>query len=204
MTGGEPVSGLVLAGGSSRRMGRDKALLDLGDGRPLLLRVVQALSGLCDDLLVVTDRPDRYARLELPARLVTDARPGLGPLGGLEAGLWEARHDFALVVGCDLPFLHRGLLRYMLSLERDYQALVPWWEGRWHPLHAVYARSCLGQIGALLDAGQRQALALLERVRVRRLSEHEIAAIDPRGLSLFNVNRPEELARARAIEAALG
>ncbi len=194
--GAEGTSGVVLAGGGSRRLGRDKALLDLGDGRPLLRRVVETLADLCDEVLVVAGRPERYQGLGLPARLVADDRPGQGPLAGLETALRRARHEYALVVACDLPFLHRGLLRHMLGLERDYQALVPRWQGHLHPLHAVYARSCLPHVSALLDSGQRQALALLERVQVRVLTEEEIAAIDPEGLGLFDLDCPEDLQRA--------
>src|SRR3972149_5635096 len=134
----EPLDGIVLAGGKSRRLGVDKALLSLGGAPPHT--VVQRVSLVCPRVIVAVDRPGRYRRLGLPARFVADASPGLGPLAGLQSGLQACITAHAFVVACDLPFLNMELLRYMAGLPRSYQALVPRSAGRDHPLPAVYAR----------------------------------------------------------------
>jgi len=193
-----PTSAIVLAGGRSRRLGQDKALLDLGQG-PLLARTVQVAAALCSEVVVVTDVPGRYRELALPVRWASDRLPGRGPLAGLEAGLRAIGNEFALLLACDLPFLSLRLLAHMLAQERDYEALVPFWEGRWHPLHAVYARSCLSRVEELLQEGEGRMEALLPRLRLRVLPPEEIGRIDPQGLSLFNLNTPQDLARARAL-----
>ncbi len=193
-----PTTAIVLAGGRSRRLGQDKALLDLGQG-PLLARTVAVAASLCADVVVVTDVPGRYQDLGLPVRWASDRRPGQGPLAGLEAGLEAARHQFALLLACDLPFLSPRFLAHMLAQERDYEALVPFWEGRWHPLHAIYALSCLPHVQELLAAGEQRLEGLLPRLRLRAIPPQEVAALDP--LSLFNLNTQEDLARARAIMA---
>jgi len=200
MTDRPPTSAIVLAGGRSRRLGQDKALLDLGQG-PLLVHTVALASQLCPDVVVVTDLPGRYRHLELEVRWSCDRVPGAGPLAGLEAGLQAAQHDFALLLACDYPFLDPRLLGYMLARPRDYETLVPLWEGRWHPLQAVYARSCLPVIQEALSKGERRMEAILSRLRLRAVTPQEIGLIDPRGLSLFNLNTPQDLARARSLLA---
>jgi molybdopterin-guanine dinucleotide biosynthesis protein A len=196
----EPLDGIVLAGGQSRRLGVDKALLSLG-GAPLLQTVVQRVSEVCPRVIVAVDRPGRYRRLRLPARFVADASPGLGPLSGLQSGLRACSMEYALVVACDLPFLNVELLRYMAGLPRSYQALVPRSAGRDHPLHAVYARSCLPEVDALLAAGGGSMQQLLDRLDVRRLDERDLQRIDPDGLSLLNLNEEADLERARSLWA---
>ncbi len=92
-----------------------------------------------------------------------------------------------------------GLLRYMAELPRSYQALVPWWDGRWQPLHSIYARSCLDAVDEMLAGGGGSMRDLLARLDVRRLDEREILRHDPDGHSLMNLNRPDDVARAQAI-----
>lgn len=194
----EPLDGVVLAGGQSRRLGRDKALLRFG-GEPLLDVAVDRLAALCDRVVVAADRLDRYRQFGVAAEFVADATPGLGPLAGLQVGLRACATRHVLVVACDLPFLNVGLLRYMAELPRDYQALVPHIEGRWHPLHSIYARSCLGAVDMMVAAGGGSLRQLLARLEVRPLGWRQIRPFDPDGLSLLNLNERSDLARARAI-----
>jgi len=197
----EPVAALVLAGGRSRRLGQDKALLELWPGVPLLARVVRTVSRLCPEVVVVVDAPERYAHLGLPVRWAVDALPGQGPLAALVGGLETVAASHALTVACDLPFLCPPLLAHMLDLPRDYEALVPRWRGRWQPLHAVYARSCLPVARRLLAAGERNLHALLSYLRVRPLPPREIRPYDPLGLSFFDIDTPHRLRRARELAA---
>ena len=194
----EPLDGIVLAGGKSRRLGADKALLSF-DGVLLLQTVVQRVAEVCPRVIVAVDRPGRYRQLGLDATFVADASPGLGPLAGLQAGLRACAAAHALVVACDLPFLNVELLRHMAGLPRAYQALVPRSGGRDHPLHAVYARSCLAEVDALLAAGGGSMGQLLDRLEVQRLDEGDLQRFDPDGLSLLNLNEEPDLERARSL-----
>lgn len=192
------LSVVVLAGGQSRRLGRDKALLEI-EGQPLLTRAVQRLGSLSDDLIVVTSHAARYEPLALPVRLVPDERPGLGALMGVYAGLKAARHPYALAVGCDMPFLNLDLLSYMWSLVDDQDVVIPRM-GEWlEPLHAIYAQTCLPAMKRLLDQGRRQVIAFFPEVRVRYVEEDEIRRFDPQRLSFLNVNTPDDWARVRAL-----
>lgn len=194
----EPLDGVVLAGGRSRRLGVDKARLRFGSA-PLLRIVVDRVAEVCAGVVVAVDRPERYQGMALPARLVADLAPGLGPLSGLHSGLRACGRDHVLVVACDLPFLNVTLLRHMAGQPRSYQALVPWFDERWHPLHAIYARSCLQAVDSMVVHGGGSLRELLSRLDVRRLGEKELCGLDPDGLSLLNLNRQADVARARTI-----
>jgi molybdopterin-guanine dinucleotide biosynthesis protein A len=194
----KPLDGVVLAGGSSRRLGLDKALLRFGDA-PLLQIVVDRITQVCDHVVVAVDRPERYQELRLSANLVADASPGLGPISGLQSGLQASDAEHILVVACDLPFLNVELLRFMADMPRSYQALVPRSEGRWQPLCAIYARSCLKVVDAMVSAGGGSIHQLLERLDVQQLDEEEMRRLDPQRLSFLNLNERSDLESARAI-----
>lgn len=195
----QPLSGVVLAGGQSRRLHIDKARLPLPDGRPLLGAVVDILHGVCDEVVVVADAPGRYADLGLAAREVTDVLPDRGPIGGLHAGLLAVRAPFALVVACDMPFLSPEVLAYMAGRPRSYEAMVPRVGGRWHPTHAVYSRDCLAPIEELLERGENRLSVLIDRLAVEAVTEAELRLCDPELSSLLNLNEPQDLARVEAM-----
>ena len=134
------VSAIILAGGESRRMGTNKALLAL-DGQPLIAHVAARLQPLAADLIVVTNTPEVYAFLarDFNARLIPDALPLRSSLVGLFSGLVAARGELALAVACDMPFLNPDLLAYMLTLaQAGYDVVTPAVDGLLEPLHAVY------------------------------------------------------------------
>ena len=187
----QAVSVVVLSGGQSARLGRDKSFLVV-DGQPLVARTVQRLVALSDDLVVVTNDPARYAPLALPARLVPDERPGQGSLMGIYSGLKAVRHRKALVVACDMPFLNALLLGYMLPLANGYDVVVPRVGGFLEPLHAIYSKACLPAMARLLEQDRHKITAFFHQVRVRYVEEGEIDRFDPHHLSFVNVNTPED------------
>jgi molybdopterin-guanine dinucleotide biosynthesis protein A len=200
MSGGivPAISAVVLAGGKSTRLGKDKSLLLL-DGEPLLARVVRRLSALSDDLIVMTNDPARYEPLALPARLVSDERPGVGVLMGLYTGLKVASYSRALAVACDMPFLNLPLLRYMVPLADGYDVVVPQQNGFLEPLHAIYGKNCLPAMLRRLKQGRRQIISFFDDVRVRCVGQADIDRFDPLHLSFLNVNTPEDWRRAQAL-----
>ncbi|MGB9890556.1 MAG: molybdenum cofactor guanylyltransferase [Anaerolineae bacterium] len=183
-------SGAVLVGGESRRMGADKALLSFR-GRRMIEWVVEALSGVVDEVLLVGRGADRLAWLGLPT--MEDRLPGGGPLAGIYTALAAARYSHCLIVACDMPFLDPALLAYLLAQAPGWDAVVPQVQDHLEPLHAVYARSCLPVIRDMLAAGELCPLDLYPRVRVRYVEEEEIAAFRNGPWSFVNFNTPEDL-----------
>lgn len=190
------VSGIVLAGGESRRLGRNKASVRLGT-RTLIEIVLEKLRCISDDLILATDDFDRFTCLN--ARIVRDIYPQGGALGGIYSGLRAAKSPLAVVVACDMPFLNPDLLRFMILHAPGHDVVVPRLSCGIEPLHAVYARTCLEPIRETLEDGRRRVVDFWDRVRVRYVEEDEIEILDPEKLSFFNINTPEDLDRARAL-----
>ncbi|HOU24690.1 MAG TPA: NTP transferase domain-containing protein [Anaerolineae bacterium] len=190
------ISAVVLAGGKSQRLGIDKTLLRL-DGVWLLERIVEQLRTLSDDVLVVANEPYKLAPLGVP--IVPDQQVGIGPLAGILAGLAATQHQVGLFVACDMPLLNRRLLRYMARLSADVDVVIPRNGSETEPLHSCYSKACVEPIAAVLEQGQRRVIHFFDRVRVRYVDPDEVAAFDPQGLSLFNINRPEDLQRAQLL-----
>ena len=191
-----PFTVAINAGGQSRRMGRDKALVEL-DGRPMLEHVIERVSGLgqAQTLLVSNDHA-AHARFGLP--MVRDSLPDAGSLGGIYTALMHSQYGHTLVVACDMPFLSPALLRYMLALrEGGYDVIVPRVDGYPQGLHAVYSQACIAPVRAQIEAGRLRVIGFYDQVRVRYLDEDEWRPLDPTGRALDNINTPEELAAAK-------
>lgn len=184
-----PVTGVVLAGGGSRRMGRNKAFLELG-GRPLIAHVLDRIAEVCEEVLIVANDIPRYAGLSV--RVVPDVFPGVGVLGGLHAGLQAARHDLVLAVGCDMPFLNPALLRAFAAWAEGYDVVALRQGEQVETLHAAYRRTCLPAMEAAIRAGKRRIISFFPHVRVRYIAPEEAEVLDPGLRSFLNVNTPEE------------
>ncbi len=194
------VSGIILAGGRSRRLGRDKAVEPFG-GQSLIRRVIERVAPLTDEIVVVVADAARGRALPLDAdhRVAVDIYPDGGSLGGIFSGLSAASAGWGLVVACDMPFLNLPLLEYMLGLRGDCDAVVPRPGAFPEPTHALYSTACLPHIETRLQANDLKISGFFEGVRVRYLEEGEVRQFDPELLSFFNVNSPEDLARAHAL-----
>ena len=180
----------ILAGGQSRRMGRNKALLPLGD-RPLIAHIVSVAQSLAEEVLVVTRTPDSYAFLDVP--LVTDRYPDVGPLAGVHAALAAASRPWVIVLACDMPFVTPDVLRFLLAHRADVDVVMPRVGGREEPLHAVYRREvCLPAVEAAIRRGMRRVISFLPTVRVRYIDDDVLRSVDPALRSFWNANTPEE------------
>ena len=191
------MSGVVLAGGRSRRMGgTPKALLPFG-GRPLIQHIVETLGSVLSDCLVVTNTPELYAFLGCP--LVGDVFPDGGSLGGIYSGLAAVPGDAALCVACDMPFLSPGLLAYLVGRSDEADVVIPDAGGELQPLHAVYGKACLPAMERRLRAGRLKVTGFFEDVRVLTVPAEVIAAYADPARAFMNLNTPEDLARAQAL-----
>ena len=188
------ISCIVLAGGEGKRLATDKAFLRIG-GRVLIEGIVEKMARIGDEVIIVTNSPQKYGHLE--ARLVGDVAPGKGSLGGIYSGLRAARSEYSLVVACDMPFLDLRLLRYMILLSPGQDVVIPRVGELTEPLHAIYSKRCLQPIERVLAGGGRRIIEFFPDVHVRYIEEQEIKLFDPQCLSFFNVNTPADLEKAR-------
>ena len=197
------ISGIILAGGRSRRLGRDKAVEPFG-GEPLIRRVIGRVQELTDDIVVVVADEDRGKALPLDAghRIALDIYPDGGSLGGIFSGLHAAKNTWCLVVACDMPFLNRQLLRSMTALREGWDAVVPLPGPYPEPTHALYSKICLPHMEAKLRAGDLKISGFFEAVRVNYVEEQAIRRHDPDLHSFFNVNSADDLAQAQVLAAS--
>ncbi len=191
------VGAIVLAGGRGRRLAPDKGGR-LVAGASIVARVVRAASAVAGQVVIVGDAP-LPAGIDLP--VLHDEVPHAGPLHGLLLGLRALKTPVVLLLAWDMPFVTSGLLRYLSQSLGDCAAAVPNVDGQPQPLCAAYAQSCVPVIEALGDGVNLSMRALLPRLRVRWLDQHELLPFgDPRRL-FFNVNTAADLDLAQAIAA---
>jgi len=189
----QAASAIVLAGGRSSRMGRDKAMMPIG-GSPLIVRLVTMLAPRFADIVVVAAPSQPLPALA--ARVIRDEVEYQGPLAGLARGLREIREDVAFAASCDSVALNPALVDFLLEQIPGYDAVLPIWRGRPQPLHAVYRRSALAPLEDLVARGQLRLMDLFERIHTNRVVDDEIRRFDPEGSSLTSVNTPGEYAEA--------
>ena len=196
------VTGVVLAGGMGRRLGRNKVIEPLG-GEPLIDRVIGRLSQVADRTVVIVNSRERADELHVPndVKVAVDIHPNRATLGGIFTGLSEADTQWSIVVACDMPFLNAGLLRKMLELREGYDAVVPIVGGYPEPTHAVYSKTCLPAIERKVLANDLKIARFFEDVRVNFLAEDQFERLDPEGLSFFNINTQQDLDRAHSLVA---
>lgn len=193
------VSGVLVAGGKSRRMGRDKRLLELG-GQALLWRILSVLQSLFVEVLVVVAEP-------LPQlsgqgyRVVTDLIPNRAALGGLYTGLSLASYSRIFAVACDMPFLNPAAILRLAELGGQADVVMPELATGLQPMHAVYAKACLPHLERMVQARHLKVQDLVEvpGLIVRLVPEKDFLDVDPQLLSFFNINTPADLEFARKL-----
>lgn len=188
------VTGVILAGGKSSRMGSDKALLPYCGGR-FIEAIIRQLSELFIEVLVVTNSPEQYSFL--PCRKVADIFPGFGVLAGLHSGLYHSNSEHVFAVACDMPYLNSALIRRLVSLRWSNDVVIPESGKGVEPLHALYSRRCLEPMTAAMAGGARRIISFFPEVRVRTFSRSDVAMFDPAYDSFRNINTPAEYFQLR-------
>jgi len=189
------VTGVILAGGASSRMGSNKALL-LHQGGRFIERVYRVLAELFEEVIIVTNTPEQYPFI--PCRKVPDIYPGKGVLSGIHAGLSQSREQAIFAVGCDMPHLKGELIRHLAALAEGVDVVVPRTAGGFEPLHALYRKECLPALEELvLQKEHGRIVSLFSQVRARSVLSEEIASIDAEFSSFDNINTPDDYRRLR-------
>ncbi|HWP60320.1 MAG TPA: NTP transferase domain-containing protein [Candidatus Acidoferrales bacterium] len=180
---------VILAGGKSSRMGRPKALLPFGS-ETLIELLVRRLSFLFEEIVVVGAPAQELPALG--AKIVRDEIAYRGPVGGLYYGLRAATKPVSFVTSCDVPLLNLALVSYLVEQAGDYDVVVPYWEDRLEPLHAVYRSRLVPLLQEQLERNELRPVFLYDKVRTRKIGADEIRKFDPEGLSFLNMNTPAD------------
>jgi len=192
------VTGILLAGGQSRRMGEDKRYLLVGE-QTLLERGLSVLRSMFQEVLVVIaqDCPP----LHVDAEVVRDLVPDCGSLGGLYTGLMQATTPCIFAVACDMPFLDKAVIAQFTNRRATADIVIAKLASRLHPMHALYGKRCLPALEQMIHARQLKIQELVSQpsLRVQYVTEAELSSIDPSGRSFYNVNTSADLDAARSL-----
>jgi molybdopterin-guanine dinucleotide biosynthesis protein A len=194
------VTGVILAGGRSSRMGSNKALLPYRGGR-FIEAIHRQLSELFEEVLLVTNTPEQYSFL--PCRKVADIHSGVGALGGLHAGLHHSKTEHIFAVACDMPYLNSTLIRRLASLRDRADVVIPQGDKGLEPLHALYGKGCLAPMEQALTGDRRRIVSFFPAVRVCNLSREAVAELDPGFDSFKNINTPSDYFELREDERCM-
>ena len=191
-------SAIVLVGGEARRAGGKEKYFFRYNGRTFIEHILVTLNGVVDEVVLAARDPaqcERFRYLE-GVRCVSDIRKGVGPTGGLHAGVLEVQGDLVAVVACDMPCTNARILGHLFSLIDDYDAVIPAWNPEMlEPLHAVYRRSAL--LAYLEEPGHRSLREMVKALRVRFVEIEDLREIDPGLVAFTNINKIEELERLK-------
>jgi FdhD protein len=190
------VSGVILAGGESRRMGSDKSLLPIHGAR-FIDHVHRTLATMFEDVVIVTNSPDLYS--DIDCRKVPDIYYAQGSLAGIHSGICHAKHERAFVVACDMPFINPTVVRDICANAEQGEVVIPVHQEGFEPLHALYGKSCLAAMEEELDAGKKRIIGFFPKVKVSEITTTQWSEVDPEGFSFRNINTPEEYFELRDV-----
>lgn len=189
----------IQAGGESRRMGRDKALMRFLD-TTLIERVISRVAPLGDEVFITTNHPQQYLVLNLP--LYPDILPGKGALGGLYTALKVAKNPIVIVVACDMPFVNADILNAAVSRlhHEGADVAIPETGKGFEPFHAAYRReTCLPAVDTALRAGEQRLISWFAAVKIAPVPESELLRYDPQLYAFNNLNTLQDFREAEAL-----
>jgi molybdenum cofactor guanylyltransferase len=187
------MTGAILAGGRSTRMGTNKAVLEFG-GQRLIEGLLQKIRPLFPEVLIIANESAPYADLDVP--VFPDRIPDTGSLGGIYTAVNHSAFPQTFCIACDMPLANPAVIAYLRDQAPGYDVVVPRTEEGYQPLHAVYSQTCLPRMEAMIRAGSLKIDRLFPSVRVRTVEAEELRPLDPSLRCFVNVNTREELAAA--------
>ena len=184
------LTGIILSGGKSIRMGENKAFIEIG-GIPIINRIHTLFEKLFKEIIIVANQKELF--LNLNSKIYSDLLPNRGVLGGIYTGLFFSSFQYSFCVACDMPFLNESVIQYLINNIQEYDVIVPKMKDGLQPLHAIYSKSCLGPIKKIIDQGKFGIIDFYPEVRIKIIEEKEFYELDPMMKSFINVNTQEEL-----------
>jgi molybdopterin-guanine dinucleotide biosynthesis protein A len=188
------LTGIILSGGKSVRMGRDKAFIEI-DGIPIIQRIYDIFQKIFTEIIIVTNQKEFYSGFK--AKIVSDLIINNGALGGLYTGLFFSSNPYSFCVACDMPFLKESMIQYLIKQANGYDVIVPRTEDGLQPLHAVYSKNCLESIKNIIGIGKYKIIDFYPLVKTKIIEESEFISLDINlnlmRESFVNINTPGEL-----------
>jgi len=192
------ITGVILVGGKSCRMGRDKAFLEI-EGKTMFEKIFDAFSENFSRIVLIGDREERFANYHVP--IYADLFPG-SALGGLYTGLYYSETDYVFVSSCDLPYPSSSVINHICPLAVGCDAVVPKLSHGYEPLFAAYSRNCLAPIKSMLEALNFCVYDLYPLINVKDVSEEDLESVVESPYAFINLNTPAEYEAVKGKEHA--
>jgi molybdopterin-guanine dinucleotide biosynthesis protein A len=187
---GKKITGIILSGGKSTRMGENKAFIEI-EGIPIINRIFTLFQGLFQEIIIVTSEKEQFINLD--AKIYSDLFPNRGVLAGLYTGLFFSSFMYSFCVACDMPFLKESVIKYLIKNIQNNDVIVPRTKEGLQPLHAIYSKNCLKPIKNIIEQGKYKITDFYPMVEIKIIDEVELYSLDPTRESFINVNTQEEL-----------
>jgi molybdopterin-guanine dinucleotide biosynthesis protein A len=188
------ITGVILSGGKSIRMGKNKAFIQV-EGVPIVERIHRLFQELFEEVIIVTNEKNLFSKFD--SRICSDLIPGKGALGGLYTGIVFSSFNYSFCVACDMPFIKKSLVSYLIENAANEDVIVPRTKDGLQPLHAIYSKNCVDPIRKSIEEGKSKIVDIYDQVNVKIIDEKDFLCFDPRRESFINVNTPEELGSLR-------
>jgi molybdopterin-guanine dinucleotide biosynthesis protein A len=184
------MTGIILSGGKSLRMGENKAFIEI-EGVPIIQRIYTLFKELFHEVIIVTNQIELFKKFD--SKIYSDLLSDKGALGGLYTGLFFSNFHYSFCVACDMPFLNKSLVQYLIKRIGDEDVIVPRTKDGLQPLHAIYSKNCLDPIKEIIEQGKFKIIDIYHQVQVNIIEEADFISLDPFRESFINVNTPKEL-----------
>ena len=191
----EDITGIILAGGKNSRMGVNKAFLPI-DGIRLIEKTLNIYRQIFNEIIIVTNDPLAYIEFANTA-IVTDIYKDKGPAGGIFTGLFYAKNSYAFVSACDMPYLNKDFILYMIDQRGRYDIIVCELPEGFQALHALYSRNCLFAMKRMIDSDELKISRLYNEARILRITEEKIKPFNKDGRLFLNLNTQDDLKARR-------
>lgn len=192
-------TGIILSGGKSLRMGKNKAFIEI-EGLPMIERILNLFKKIFNEILVITNDKNQFVHLD-NVKIFNDLIPYKGALGGLYTGLFYSSYEYSFCVGCDMPFLNESLIKFLIKKINGEDIIVPKTEKGLEPLHAIYSKRCLSIIKSMIDSGKSRIIDIYPLLKIKIIEEREFIDLDPGKKSFLNINTPEELEQIKRMNS---
>jgi len=187
----ENLTGIILSGGKSLRMGMNKAFIEI-EGIPMIQHILSLFEKIFNENIIVTNEKEGFINFK-KAKIYRDFIPNRGVLEGLYTGLFYSSFEYSFCVACDMPFINESVIKLLIKKIKDQDVIVPKTNDGLQPLHAIYSKRCLDPIKRIIESGRFRILDFYPFVKVKIIEEDEFIFLDPKRISFLNINTPEEL-----------
>jgi molybdopterin-guanine dinucleotide biosynthesis protein A len=184
------ITGIILSGGKSIRMGENKAFIEI-EGVPIIHTIYTLFKDLFQEVIIVANQKELFSNFN--SKIYSDLLHNKGVLGGLYTGLFYSTFNYSFCVACDMPFIKISLVQYLIQRIKDEDVIVPRTKDGLQPLHAFYSKNCLDPIKKIIEQGKYKIIDFYSMVNVKIVEENDFVSLDPFMESFINVNTPEEL-----------